>query len=46
VPVDPWAIDTLTFSGLEARNADSMFVMANGTATRLPLRRLAQATPA
>src|SRR5690348_6562213 len=32
MPVDPWAIDTLNFSGLEARNADSMFVMANGSA--------------
>jgi hypothetical protein len=32
VPVDPWAIDTLAFSGLEARNVDSMFVMGNGSA--------------
>jgi hypothetical protein len=32
MPVDPWAIDSLVFSGLEARNADSAFVMANGTA--------------
>lgn len=32
MPVDPWAIDSLTFSGLEARNADSAFVMANGSA--------------
>ena len=32
MPVDPWAIDTLNFTGLEARNVDSMLVMANGTA--------------
>lgn len=32
MPVDVWAIDSLTFSGLEARNADSAFVMANGSA--------------
>jgi hypothetical protein len=32
MPVDPWAIDTLNFTGLEARNVDSAFVMANGTA--------------
>ncbi|WP_055525325.1 hypothetical protein [Streptomyces graminilatus] len=32
MPVDPWAIDTLTFSGLEARNADAMLVMSDGTA--------------
>lgn len=32
MPVDVWAIDTLAFSGLEVRNADSMFVMANGSA--------------
>lgn len=31
MPVDVWAIDSLTFSGLEARNADSAFVMANGS---------------
>ncbi|MEU9405029.1 hypothetical protein AB0E08_04875 [Streptomyces sp. NPDC048281] len=32
MPVDPWAIDTLAFSGLEARNVDSAFVMGNGSA--------------
>ncbi|MCX4596080.1 hypothetical protein OG819_42465 [Streptomyces sp. NBC_01549] len=32
MPVDPWAIDTLVFSGLEARNNDSMFIMGNGSA--------------
>lgn len=32
MPVDPWAIDTLNFTGLEARNADSMFVMSNASA--------------
>lgn len=32
MPVDPWAIDTLAFTGLEARNADSMLVMTDGTA--------------
>jgi hypothetical protein len=32
MPVDPWAIDTLTFSGLEARNADAMLAMSDGTA--------------
>jgi hypothetical protein len=32
MPVDPWAIDTLSFTGLEARNADSMLVMTDGTA--------------
>lgn len=32
MPVDPWAIDALNFSGLEARNADSAFVQSNGSA--------------
>jgi len=32
VPVDPWAIDTLTYSGLEARTSDAMLVMTDGTA--------------
>lgn len=32
MPVDPWAIDSLALSGLETRNSDSAFVMANGTA--------------
>lgn len=32
MPVDPWAIDGLTFSGLKARNADSMLVQSNGSA--------------
>jgi len=32
MPVNPWAIDTLAFTGLQARNADSAFVMGNGTA--------------
>ena len=32
MPVDPWAIDSLNFTGLEARNADSAFVMSNGSA--------------
>lgn len=32
MPVDPWAIDTLAFSGLEARLVDSGFVMGNGSA--------------
>lgn len=32
MPVDPWAIDGLNFSGLEARNADSAFVQGNGSA--------------
>lgn len=32
MPIDPWAIDSLNFSGLEARNADSAFVMGNGSA--------------
>jgi hypothetical protein len=32
MPVDPWAIDSLAFTGLEARSVDSMFVMSNGSA--------------
>lgn len=32
MPVNPWAIDSLSFTGLQARNADSVFVMGNGTA--------------
>ncbi|MFJ9628100.1 hypothetical protein ACIRU8_10450 [Streptomyces sp. NPDC101175] len=32
MPVDVWAIDGLAFSGLETRNADSVFVMGNGSA--------------
>jgi hypothetical protein len=32
MPVDPWAIDSLAFTGLEARNVDSMLVMSNGSA--------------
>ncbi|WP_051877190.1 hypothetical protein [Streptomyces natalensis] len=32
MPVNPWAIDTLNFTGLQARNADSAFAMPNGTA--------------
>lgn len=32
MPIDPWAIDTLNFAGLEARNSDAMFVMTDGTA--------------
>ncbi|MFJ5973506.1 hypothetical protein [Streptomyces sp. NPDC093060] len=32
MPVDPWAIDTLSFTGLEARTADAMFVMTDGNA--------------
>lgn len=32
MPVDVWAIDSLAFSGLEARNADAMLVMSNGSA--------------
>ncbi|MFD5795591.1 hypothetical protein ACFWIO_19035 [Streptomyces diastatochromogenes] len=32
MPVDPWAIDSLSFTGLEARNADAMFVMNDGNA--------------
>ncbi len=32
MPVDPWAIDGLTLSGLEARNSDAALVMTDGTA--------------
>ena len=32
MPVDPWAIDSLAFTGLEARNVDAMLVMNDGTA--------------
>jgi hypothetical protein len=32
MPVDVWAIDTLAFSGLEARNAGAMDIMTDGTA--------------
>jgi hypothetical protein len=32
MPVDVWAIDSLTFSGLEARNVEAMSVMTDGTA--------------
>jgi hypothetical protein len=32
MPVDVWAIDTLAFSGLEARLVDSLLSMGNGTA--------------
>ncbi|MFD1309053.1 hypothetical protein [Streptomyces kaempferi] len=32
MPVDAWAIDGLTFSGLEARNVEAMSVMTDGTA--------------
>jgi hypothetical protein len=32
MPVDVWAIDSLTFSGLEARNVEAMQVMTDGTA--------------
>ncbi|MGW1160354.1 hypothetical protein ACWD48_19480 [Streptomyces sp. NPDC002519] len=32
MPVNPWAIDTLAYTGLQARNSDSMLAMANGTA--------------
>lgn len=32
MPVDPWAIDTLVFSGLEARLVDSLMAMGNGSA--------------
>jgi hypothetical protein len=32
MPVDPWAIDTLAFSGLEARNAGAMDIMTDATA--------------
>lgn len=32
MPVDPWALDTLSISGLEVRNVDAMLVMSNGSA--------------
>lgn len=32
MPVDPWAIDGLTLSGLETRNSDAAHVMSDGTA--------------
>jgi hypothetical protein len=32
MPVDPWAIDGLAFSGLEARLVESLAVMGNGSA--------------
>ena len=32
MPVDPWAIDSLAFTGLEARNAEAFQVMTDGTA--------------
>lgn len=32
MPVNPWAIDTLSMTGLQARNADSVFAMGNGSA--------------
>jgi hypothetical protein len=32
MPVDVWAIDSLTFSGLEARNVEALSVMTDGTA--------------
>jgi len=32
MPVDVWAIDSLTFSGLEARNVEAMQIMTDGTA--------------
>lgn len=32
MPVDVWAIDTLTFSGLETRNVEAFSVMTDGTA--------------
>ncbi|MFG3048145.1 hypothetical protein ACGFZR_24835 [Streptomyces sp. NPDC048241] len=32
MPVDPWAIDGLIYSGLEARQAEAMTVMTDGTA--------------
>ncbi|MER6435417.1 hypothetical protein ABT275_03510 [Streptomyces sp. NPDC001185] len=32
MPVDPWAIDGLNFTGLETRNAEALGVMANGVA--------------
>ncbi|MET8693640.1 hypothetical protein ABZV65_13975 [Streptomyces bauhiniae] len=31
MPVDPWAIDGLNFSGLETRTVEAMHVMADGT---------------
>ena len=32
MPVDVWAIDSLAFTGLEARNVEAMQVMSDGTA--------------
>ncbi|MFL4947474.1 hypothetical protein ACJ6WE_08890 [Streptomyces sp. MMS24-I31] len=32
MPVDPWALDSLNMTGLEARNVDAMLVMTDGTA--------------
>jgi hypothetical protein len=32
MPIDPWAIDGLAFSGLEARLVESLAVMGNGSA--------------
>jgi hypothetical protein len=32
MPVDVWAIDSLTLSGLEARNVEAMQIMTDGTA--------------
>lgn len=32
MPVDPWAIDGLQYSGLEARTADALMAMGNGSA--------------
>jgi hypothetical protein len=32
MPVDVWAIDSLTFSGLEARNVEAIQIMTDGTA--------------
>lgn len=32
MPVDPWAIDTLAYSGLETRNVGAMEIMCDGTA--------------
>lgn len=32
MPVDPWAIDGLNYTGLEARNAETFQLMANGVA--------------
>jgi hypothetical protein len=32
VPVDVWAIDSLAFTGLEARNVEAMQIMSDGTA--------------